>query len=172
MMTAGLGVALAGLAVVLGAALAFRPALGRSWSSATSVFGSLLPLAVVGMTIGGLFGTTAALDRARRRGDPRQDIGGQRLGPAGREDHGQGARRDLQGVASDPGRERQRAGRAKPTVPLDPADQAVMTQQLTQAYQAAERFPTVASAKAAGMILAGGMAPGVGAHYQVAGPAT
>ena len=29
------------------------------------------------------------------------------------------------------------------------------------------RFPTVASAKAAGMILAGGMAPGVGAHYQL-----
>ena len=57
----------------------------------------------------------------------------------------------------------------KPYVPLDAADQAVMTQQLSQALAAAEKFPTVASAKAAGMILAGGMAPGVGAHYQVIG---
>ena len=52
-------------------------------------------------------------------------------------------------------------------VPLDAADQAVLTTQLSEALQAAERYPTVASAKAAGMILAGGMAPGVGAHYQL-----
>ncbi len=52
-------------------------------------------------------------------------------------------------------------------VPLGPTDQAALTEQLAQAYQAAERFPTVASAKAAHMILAGGMAPGVGAHYQL-----
>ena len=47
-------------------------------------------------------------------------------------------------------------------VPLDAADQTVLTGQLSEALQAAERYPTVASAKAAGMILAGGMAPGVG----------
>jgi len=57
----------------------------------------------------------------------------------------------------------------KPYVPLNAADQTVLTQQLGDALQAAERFPTVASAKAAGMILAGGMAPGVGAHYQTIG---
>jgi hypothetical protein len=57
----------------------------------------------------------------------------------------------------------------KPYVPLGAADQAVLNHQLTQALFAAERFPTVASAKAAGMILAGGMAPGVGAHYQLIG---
>jgi hypothetical protein len=51
-------------------------------------------------------------------------------------------------------------------VPLDPHDQAILTSQLFAAEQAAMRYPTVASAKAAGMILAGGMAPGVGAHYQ------
>ena len=54
-------------------------------------------------------------------------------------------------------------------MPLGAADQAVLNQELTQALFAAEKFPTVASAKAAGMILAGGMAPGVGAHYQVVG---
>jgi hypothetical protein len=54
-------------------------------------------------------------------------------------------------------------------VPLGAADQAVMSKQLTQALFAAEKFPTVADAKAAGMILAGGMAPGVGAHYQIVG---
>ena len=52
-------------------------------------------------------------------------------------------------------------------MPLDATDQAALTTQLSQALQAAERYPTVASAKAAGMILAGGMAPGVGAHYQL-----
>ena len=52
-------------------------------------------------------------------------------------------------------------------VPLDATDQAAADHQLAQAYQAAMRYPTVASAKAAGMILAGGMAPGVGAHYQL-----
>ncbi len=53
-----------------------------------------------------------------------------------------------------------------PYVPLSAADQALLDQQLSQAAQAAMRFPTVASAKAAHMVLAGGMAPGVGAHYQ------
>ena len=52
-------------------------------------------------------------------------------------------------------------------VPLDAVDQTVLTGQLAASLQAAERYPTVASAKAAGMILAGGMAPGVGAHYQL-----
>jgi hypothetical protein len=52
-------------------------------------------------------------------------------------------------------------------VPLDPATQTVLTRQLADAYQAAMRYPTVADAKRAGMILAGGMAPGVGAHYQM-----
>jgi hypothetical protein len=55
----------------------------------------------------------------------------------------------------------------KPYVPLDPHTQAQLSQQLAVALQAAKRFPTVADAKAAGMVLAGGMAPGVGAHYQV-----
>jgi hypothetical protein len=54
----------------------------------------------------------------------------------------------------------------KPYVPLDPQTQALLDQQLATAEQAALRFPTVADAKAAGMVLAGGMAPGVGAHYQ------
>ena len=59
--TAAIGVALSGIAMLVGAALAIRPELGN-WSSATSVFGSLLPVAIAGLTIGGLFGTTAALD--------------------------------------------------------------------------------------------------------------
>ena len=46
-------------------------------------------------------------------------------------------------------------------------DQATLDTQLSQAAQAAMRYPTVAAAKAAGMVLAGGMAPGVGAHYQL-----
>jgi hypothetical protein len=53
----------------------------------------------------------------------------------------------------------------KPDVPLSAADQKLIAQQLVIARAAAMKYPTVGDAKRAGMILAGGMAPGVGAHY-------
>jgi hypothetical protein len=53
-----------------------------------------------------------------------------------------------------------------PYVPLDAATQRTLSHQLALASQAAMRYPTVASALKAGMIPAGGMAPGVGYHLQ------
>ena len=47
---------------VVGVALAIRPALGSTWPSSASVFGSLVPVGIVGLTIGGLFGSVGALN--------------------------------------------------------------------------------------------------------------
>ena len=164
-LTAGIGIALSALAMVVGTALAVRPELGSNWSSATSVFGSLLPVAVAGMTIGGLFGTTAALDTASAA-PPAPDPGGAaaKLALSTTVTVPGENSKTFQSVVA--GNNTEQSELAK-WVPLDAADQTVLTGQLSEALQAAERYPTVASAKAAGMILAGGMAPGVGAHYQL-----
>jgi hypothetical protein len=53
----------------------------------------------------------------------------------------------------------------QPDKPLDRATRAELAVQLAAARAVAMRYPTVADATAAGMILAGGFAPGSGAHY-------
>ena len=163
--TAGIGVALSAVAVLAAGALALRPALGSAWSSATSVIGSVVPVAVAALAIAGLFATTTAQATATAS-KPSATRGGSAAALA------------LSGTVKVPGENSKTfqsivAGNAteqtelKKWVPLNAADQAVLTGQLSQALQAAERYPTVASAKAAHMIMAGGMAPGVGAHYQM-----
>jgi hypothetical protein len=57
------------------------------------------------------------------------------------------------------------AAEAQPDQPLDAATRALLADQLTQARNHAMQYPTVADATAAGMHLAGGFAPGSGAHY-------
>ncbi|HEX4434498.1 MAG TPA: hypothetical protein VH012_06700 [Acidimicrobiales bacterium] len=167
MATAAIGVALSGIAVVVGAALAIRPTLGSAWSSATSVFGSLLPLAVVGMTIGGLFGTTAALSAPVAAASHSSDAVGNASAKLAQATTVTVPGETSKSFASTlAGNSTEKAENAL-WVPLNPTDQAALTAQLAESYQAAMRFPTVASAKAAHMILAGGMAPGVGAHYQL-----
>lgn len=52
-----------------------------------------------------------------------------------------------------------------PDQPLDPATRAELAQQLVAARAVAMQYPTVAQATAAGFRLAGGFAPGSGAHY-------
>jgi hypothetical protein len=54
---------------------------------------------------------------------------------------------------------------SQPDRPLDPATRVTLASQLVLARQAAMQYPTVASARAAGMIQAGEFAPGVGAHF-------
>jgi hypothetical protein len=163
--TAAIGVTLSAIAVLVGAALAARPELGSDWSSATSVFGSLLPVAIAGLTIGGLFGTTAGITTSTAAA-PAADPGGAaaKLALSTTVKVPGENSKTFQSIVA--GNDTEQSELAK-WVPLDAADQAVLTTQLSEALQAAERYPTVASAKAAGMILAGGMAPGVGAHYQL-----
>ena len=52
-----------------------------------------------------------------------------------------------------------------PYIVPTPAERATLAQQLVDARAVALRYPTVADATRAGMILAGGFAPGSGAHY-------
>ncbi len=162
--TAGIGVALSGTAVLVAAALALRPTLGSAWSSATSVIGSIVPVAVAAVAIAGLFLTTTAV------ATPTASTTSATPG-------GSAAALALSGTVKVPGENSKTfqsivAGNAteqselQKWVPLNAHDQAILTNQLYASLQAAERYPTVASAKAAHMILAGGMAPGVGAHYQ------
>jgi hypothetical protein len=53
----------------------------------------------------------------------------------------------------------------QPDRPLDRVTRAELSTQLAAAREVAMRYPTVADATAAGMVLAGGFAPGSGAHY-------
>jgi hypothetical protein len=57
------------------------------------------------------------------------------------------------------------AAEAQPDAPLDAPTRAALAAQLVSARAAADRLPTVADATAAGFVLAGGFAPGSGAHY-------
>ena len=160
--TAGIGLTLSGLAVVVGAALALRPTAGSAWSSGTSVIGSVIPVAVVVLTLAGLFATTSGVSAP-----PARTAGGVNASAALAQATtvrvpGENSKTFKSTVAGNATEQSE----LKKFVPLDPATQALLTQQLAQAQQAAMRFPTFGSAKAAGMILAGGMAPGVGAHMQ------
>jgi len=147
--------------VLVAATLLLRPMLGLRWDSAVIVMASVLPVAVIAATTAVLVTQTSDAAAGHR-------------GPPAPVSSGQGAQATVAVPGSTSSRFLQIASgndteksELKPFVPLDPQDQAVLDQQLAVAAQAAMRFPTVADAKAAGMVLAGGMAPGVGAHYQV-----
>ena len=144
-----------------------RPELGTTWSSDTSVIGSVVPVAVAALAIGALFATGTPTPAPTHATSATAAPSGVNASTALAEATtvkvpGENSKTFASTLA---GNTTEQSENAK-WVPLDAADQAVLTQQLTEAYQAAMRFPTVASAKAAHMILAGGMAPGVGADYQ------
>jgi len=169
--TAGIGIALAAVALLAGAALAWRPALGTTWSSDASVLGSVVPVAVAALAIVALFATGVPSAPASSSSGSAKLTGGAAAALAEATTvkvPGESSKTFQSTIA---GNDTEQSELAK-WVPLDAHDQTILTQQLTQAYDAAMRFPTVASAKAAGMILAGGMAPGVGAHYQLIGADT
>jgi hypothetical protein len=153
-----LRLALESAAVVVCAVLLGRPRLGQTWDSSTAVVVSVVPVAVIVATVVLLVGQTPVLSTPTHVASAAPPPG-----QASVVVPGQNSSR-FQQIASGNDSEK---SELKPYVPLDPTTQAQLTQQLAVATQAAERFPTVAAAKAAGMVLAGGMAPGVGAHFQV-----
>jgi len=152
--------------VLVAATLLLRPLLGRHWDSAVTVMASVLPVAVIAATTAVLVSQTPA-PTAGHRGSP-APVSSAQGAQATVAVPGSTSSRFLQ-IASGNDTEK---SELKPYVPLDPQTQTVLDQQLATAAQAAMRFPTVATAKAAGMVLAGGMAPGVGAHYQVLNPSS
>jgi hypothetical protein len=160
------GIALAITSFLTALLLRARPSFATSWSPSTLVLTSVIPVGVVILTMAALLANPAAP-----------------VAPAAKAPQSfasTSAELAIKGTVAVPGQNSaafqkvltgntSEQSELKPFVPLGPTDQAIMTKQLTQALFAAEEFPTVASAKAAGMVLAGGMAPGVGAHYQVIG---
>jgi hypothetical protein len=160
--TAGIGIALSALVLIVAVVLAVRPEVGTTWSSSASVIGSLVPLAVVVVTLVGLFGTTSAASTPPAHAASAAISSGALAEKMTVKVPGENSKTFQSTIAGNITEQ----GELKKFVPLGPATQALLTQQLAQAQQAAMRFPTFGSAKAAGMILAGGMAPGVGAHMQ------
>jgi hypothetical protein len=160
--TVGIGVALSILAVVLGVLLALRPSLGHTWTSGTWVIGSLVPLGVVVVTLIGLFATTTATSAPPARAASAANSSAALAQQSTVKVPGENSKTFKSTIAGNATEQSE----LKKFVPLDPTTQALLTQQLGQAEQAAMQFPTFGSAKADGMILAGGMAPGVGAHMQ------
>jgi hypothetical protein len=63
------------------------------------------------------------------------------------------------------------AAETQPDVPLDPANRALLKEQLVIARDTALSYPTAADAEAAGYRLVAGFGPGAGAHY-IGGPIT
>jgi hypothetical protein len=158
------GALVSGLAAVVAALLARRPGMAGSWASSTTVFASLVPVGVVILTLVALIGSRVS------NGSPTTSAAATRGGASAAlalattvTVPGENSR-TFQSVVAGNDTEQSELTKWQP---LDPATQAVLTRQLAEAYQAAMRYPTVADAKRAHMILAGGMAPGVGAHYQM-----
>jgi hypothetical protein len=160
------GVVLAVASFVTALLLRVVPSFARSWSPSTLVLTSVIPVGVVIVTTAALLANpTAPVAPTAKAPQSFASTSAALAEKLTVPVPGQNSKAFQQVLAGNTSEQTE----LKPYVPLGPADQATMTKQLTQALFAAEEFPTVASAKAAGMILAGGMAPGVGAHYQVIG---
>jgi hypothetical protein len=148
----GVTVVLEGAAIVLAGALLLRPAV-RVTSRAVAAVGAVAALAF----------TTAAIASPSARdhiaggaghthgAEATATVPGQPVALNGQHVHGVKA----QDIAAE----------SAANVPLDPATRETLKAQLTAAREVALRFPTVASATAAGYRVAGGFAPGSGAHY-------
>ncbi len=79
--------------------------------------------------------------------------------------HGSTGTTDLNGHEVQGVKAQDIAAESQPDVPLDAATRATLQQQLVTARDTAMRYPTVASAEAAGYHVIGGFGPGSGAHY-------
>lgn len=139
--------------VVACAATLVRPALGRDWDSSTFVLLSVAPVGVLALATAAIVtpAATAAPVAARAKA-PKVANAAARTSVT----FGSGL--------SDRGNADEQA-ELKPDVALSAAAQKRVAAQLVVARAAAMQYPTVGDAKRAHMILAGGMAPGVGAHY-------
>jgi hypothetical protein len=85
--------------------------------------------------------------------------------PAGASSDGAGGATTLNGQHVHGVKAHDIAAETQPDKPLDATTRAALQLQLSEARDVAERYPTVADAMAAGYHLAGGFAPGSGAHY-------
>lgn len=132
-----------------------RPAFGRQWDGSTFVLLSIAPVGVLALATAAVTSpaaTASTVAKAPKTATVRSATAHHQTSPT------------LGSGLSDTGNADEQA-ELKPDVPVDAATQKVVAAQLVAARAAAMQYPTVGDAKRAGMILAGGMAPGVGAHY-------
>jgi hypothetical protein len=153
------GVCVAGAAMLASLAVLFRPGITGGWDPSTAVLASVVPALVVVATIAAMVAQVSNGPTTSSTAPATSTVPALQASVVV---PGENSSRFKQVAAGNDSEQSE----LKPYAPLDPATQATLSAQLGAAAQAAQRFPTVASAKAAGMVLAGGMAPGVGAHYQ------
>lgn len=157
--------------VLLCVALLARPRLAANWDGGTLVAASIVPLGILALTT-----AAVASPSAVNHGHDHSDT--VVAGAGGGDDHSHPAtpaaapnaaatanHEHTHAIGS--GNVEGEAAEVQPDKPLDAATQKALGDQLVAARVAALKYPTVRDAKAAGMIVAGGMAPGVGAHYQM-----
>ena len=147
--------------VIVACALIARPRLGHGSGRSRLALGAIVPIGVLALATGAL-ASPSARDHA---GDSH---GGHETGAddssAGHAGHAEGpltlSGEHVHGVKAE-----DIAAEEQPNQPLDASTRAALKGELTQARDVALRYPTVADATAAGYSLAGGFAPGSGAHY-------
>jgi len=150
----GVTVALEAAAIVLAAALLLRPAV-RVTSRALAAVGAAAALVL----------TTAAIASPSARDHVAGAAGHAHSHGAPAAASGTGQPTTLNGQHVHGVKAHDIAAESAPNVPLDAATREALQGQLTAARDVAMRFPTVAAATAAGYRVAGGFAPGSGAHY-------
>lgn len=155
------GIVALALAVIVRPAMAqrqVRPAL------AVPVFG----IAGLGVAVISSLAFTPALASSHQHGTV---DGGHTHSAAAGHDHGSLVSGHQHGVTTLNGQQvkgvkaQDVAAESQPDQPLDPTTRAELKTQLSEARDVALRYPTVADAVAGGYRVAGGFAPGSGAHY-------
>jgi hypothetical protein len=154
--------ALAALIIATALIVLWRPQVGAGWDSSSLVLATMAPVAVLALA-------TAAIALPGSSADTSTTGVETTAAPA---DVTTTVAVATPTTASGPALAEGESVENTPDVALNAADQKLLGEQLVQARQAAAKYPTVADAKRAGMILAGGTSPGTGAHYQLMSAAT
>ncbi|HEY1737227.1 MAG TPA: hypothetical protein VGI86_00875 [Acidimicrobiia bacterium] len=162
-------------AILIAAVLTLAwPRVGAGWTSGTSVVLSVVPVAVLVVATVGVVPPAGATGTVVKTVAKSSGSATKSLLPPGVEQLFAAALPVVKGstaysqnrftsIASGNDTEQ---SEKDPYVPLDSATQRTLSHQLALASQVAMRYPTLESALKAGMIPAGGMAPGVGYHLQ------
>ncbi len=147
--TVGFEVAL----IVLAVLLLWRPELTSGWSESQRVLGSIVPVAIVALTTAALVAPSTA-NHVHGAGE----VAGHTHGsPTAEVDPGFAALvngQDNEGMAHSHG----------PDVALTAEEQSKLDEELSWNQPLKDRYPTLASAKAAGYTEAGPFSPGLGQH--------
>jgi Domain of unknown function (DUF202) len=148
-----LGIVVLALAVLVRPAVAqheLRPAFARP----------VVGIAAVGVAVGASLAFTPALASSHDH----QEAAGEGKGKPAAAGHAHGPT-TLNGQKVKGAKALDVAAESQPNQPLDAVTRDALKAQLSQARDFALRYPTVADATGAGYRLAGGFAPGSGAHY-------